>query len=460
MAQGISFLSLVEHQAAVASMIQREPNVDVFMSRVSGNTGMVFIRLKPREIRKMSCDQIIEKLRKQLADIPGAKIVLQNPPPIQVGGRMSKAEYQYTLQGGASIDELYECSRKMENVLSSLPELRDVSSDMQITNPQVNMIVDRDKAATMRVSVAQIENALYSAYGPRQISTIYAPEDQYSVLLELQPQYRRNSAALSLLYVRSSTGQQVPLSDLVRMEKCAGPLSVNHTGQLPSVTISFNLNTGVSLGQALDVIAKAANTNLANGVTASFQGTAKAFQDSMKGMNLLLILTVVVIYIVLGILYESFIHPITILTALPFAGLGALLSLWVCNIELSLYAFVGIIMLVGIVKKNGIMMIDFAIVAQRTENKSPEDAIIEACLVRFRPIMMTTFAALMAGIPIAIGWGAGGEARRPLGVAVVGGLLFSQLLTLYVTPVFYVCMEKLRVKLGRKPAAPVSQGAN
>ncbi len=462
-AQGISFAAMAEHQQAVASVIQQDPNVEAFMSRAgtstfggSGNTGFMFVRLKPRQERKMSADQVVQSLRGKLAAVPGIKVFLQNPPVINVGGRMSKSQYQYTLQG-SDAPELYAFATRMATELAALPELLDVTSDLQITNPQVNVAIDRDKAAVLGVSAAQIENALYSAFGPRQISTIYAPDNQYRVLLELLPEYQRDSSALSLIYVRSAAGKLVPLRELVQFEHGAGPLSVTHSGQLPSVTISFDLKPGVSLGPALASVQEHVRRSLPDTVSASFQGTAQAFQSSMKGLNMLLILTVVVIYIVLGILYESFIHPVTILTALPFAGLGALITLIAFKVDVSLYAFVGIIMLVGIVKKNGIMMIDFAISAQRDEGKSPQDAIVEACLTRFRPIMMTTMAALMAGIPIAIGFGTGGEARRPLGLAVVGGLVFSQFLTLYVTPVFYVWMETLRGWFRRHNPAPIPQ---
>ena len=312
------------------------------------------------------------------------------------------------------------------------------------------MEIERDKASASGVSAAQIETALYNAYGSRQISTILAPNNQYYVIMELEDQYQLDPSALKMLYVRSGSGQLVPLDAVANLTTGVGPLTINHQGQLPSVTISFNLKPGVSLGSAVDAVNKLAQSNLPPSIITSYQGTAQAFQSSMKGLGLLLILAILVIYLVLGVLYESFIHPITILSALPFAGFGALLTLLVFRVELSIYAFVGIIMLVGLVKKNGIMMIDFAIEAQRTEGKNPHDAILEACLIRFRPIMMTTMAALMAGLPIAMGFGAGAESRRPLGLAVVGGLLFSQTLTLYVTPVFYLYMESFRMKFTPK----------
>jgi HAE1 family hydrophobic/amphiphilic exporter-1 len=336
--------------------------------------------------------------------------------------------------------------------------LADVSTDLQIKNPQVSVRIDRDRATSLGVTVQQIEQALYDAYGSRQVSTIYTPNNQYWVILELLPEYQRDPSALQLLYLRSQKGTLIPLTSVASASNDIGPLSVNHSGQLPSVTLSFNLPPGVSLGTAENDVEKAARQTLPSTISSGFSGTAQAFQSSQQGLVFLLVLAIVVIYIVLGILYESFIHPLTILSGLPFAGFGALLTLAIFRTELSIYAFVGIIMLVGLVKKNAIMMIDFALDAERG-GKSPRDAIIEACSVRFRPIMMTTMAALMGTLPIAIGLGAGGESRRPLGLAVVGGLAFSQIITLYVTPVVYTYLDTLQHRLGRRARRSVAEPA-
>jgi HAE1 family hydrophobic/amphiphilic exporter-1 len=449
--EGSSFENMRDHQLAVADILGRDPNIAHFMSTVGGGTmnqGRVSIRLKPRG-QRLPADQVIRELTPKLNSVPGIRTYLQLPPSIRVGGRPTKTQYQFTMQS-ADIDALYDNAGKLDRVLRGLPNLQDVTTDLQIKNPQVSVRIDRDRATSLGVTVQQIEQALYDAYGSRQVSTIYTPNNQYWVILELLPEYQRDPSALQLLYLRSQRGNRVPLTAVASVSNDVGPLSVNHSGQLPSVTLSFNLPPGVSLGAAVTEVQKAAQQTLPSTISTGFSGTAQAFQASQQGLVFLLLLAVVVIYIVLGILYESFVHPLTILSGLPFAGFGALLTLLVFRTELSVYAFVGVIMLVGLVKKNAIMMIDFALDAERREGKSPREAIIEACSVRFRPIMMTTMAALMGTLPIAIGWGAGGESRRPLGLAVVGGLAFSQLITLYVTPVVYTYLDTLQHRLGRR----------
>ena len=455
-AQGISFPDLVRHQLQAMAIVARDPRVATYFSFSGGrgggaNTGVISLRLVPKSQRD-SIDKVIADLRPQLNAIPGMRISLQNPPPIRLGGRQANSQYQYTLQSGDTAT-LYASSQTMIDKMRKLTGFEDVTSDLQLRNPTVNVDIDRERAAALGMTMQQVEDALFSSYGTRQISTIYAPNNAYQVIMELDPRYQANPQALSLLYVRAASGQLVPLSTLAKFVPSYGPLAVNHSGQIPSVTIAFNLKPGFPLGAAVDAVNQTAKQTLPSSITTSFQGTAQAFQSSLQGLGLLLLVAIAVIYMVLGILYESFIHPLTILSALPFAGFGALLTLLVFHVDLSIYAFVGIILLVGLVKKNGIMMVDFALEAQR-KGKNATEAIYEACVVRFRPIMMTTMAALMGTIPIALGFGAGAESRRPLGLAVVGGLLFSQTLTLFVTPVFYVYMDKLR----RKPAGGTQGG--
>ncbi|HEV2223557.1 MAG TPA: efflux RND transporter permease subunit [Candidatus Acidoferrales bacterium] len=485
--QGISFDAMKAHQEVLNKIVWADPNTMQFFSSISEggqglNIGRFYDHLKDPSERPlttsatyndwdakvghvavigsllhavrplfehhMTIPDVMQEMQPKLNTIPGLKVFLQNPPPIRIGGQQTKSQYQYTLVSPQT-DQLYKYAQILSDKMKELPGLQNVTTDLQIKSPQVNVKIDRDKAQVVGVSPQQIENALFTAYGQRQISTIYAPNNEYWVIMELEPQYQLDPQMLSYLYVRSSNGQLVPLNSVASLATSLGPLTVNHMGQLPSVTISFDLLPGVSLGQGVDEIQKLAAETLPLTINTSFQGTAQAFQQSLKGLGMLLVMAILVIYIVLGVLYESFIHPLTILSGLPAAAFGALLTLLAFGMQLDLFGFVGIIMLIGIVKKNAIMMVDFALELERSGSHTAAEAAMQGCLIRFRPIMMTTMAAIMGTLPIAVGFGAGANSRRPLGVSVVGGLIFAQVVTLYLTPVFYTYMDSFQTWLGK-----------
>jgi hydrophobic/amphiphilic exporter-1 (mainly G- bacteria), HAE1 family len=487
-AQGISFDAMKTHHEQINKILLNDPNRSGFFSTIGmvgaggGNSGFIFIHLKqpgdrpeipnrtmlaldrkyghvpvigsalraltPLFARRPDITEVMQEMRQKLGTIPGIMVFLRNPPPIQIGGDVTESPYQLTLQS-PDTEELYRVATDLEHKMQGLDTIQDVTSDLQIASPQVDVKIDRDKASALNVTAQQVEDALYTAYGARQVSTIYAPNDEFWVIEELEDKYQRDPAALSMLYIRSSTGNLVPLNAVASLSTSLGPLTVNHLGQLPSVTISFNLRPGIAIGQAVDQINELTRL-LPPSISSQFRGTAQAFESSLTGLGVLLLIAILVIYIVLGILYESFIHPLTILSGLPSAAFGALLSLQIFHCSLDLYGFVGVIMLIGIVKKNAIMMVDFAIAREREGHTTAAKAVYEGCLVRFRPIMMTTMAALMGTLPIAIGAGAGANSRRPLGVAVVGGLVFSQLVTLYLTPVFYTYMDTFQGWMERR----------
>jgi HAE1 family hydrophobic/amphiphilic exporter-1 len=467
-AQGTSYQKLADYQNQVADIVRRNPNVQAVVSTVGGtaastlggpNLGQLVVHLKPRHERRQMVDEIISDLRPEVAKVPNILVYLQNPPTVRIGGQVSKSLYQFSMQSPDRA-ELYKAATDVRRALESVPGIQDLTSDLEVTSPQVDVQIDRDKAASLQVNASQIENAFYDAYGPRWVSTIYGSVNEYKVLLELKPQYQADPRAMSLLYFKSAAGALIPLDTLAKVTEQIGPQTVNHYGQLPAVTVSFNLAPGASLGTVLGQVRTIAERTLPQTVNGQFQGAAKAFEGSILNLAALLIVAVLVVYIVLGILYESYIHPLTILSGLPSAGFGALVTLAVFRMGLNIYAFVGIIMLIGIVEKNAIMQVDFALEAERS-GMTPLDAIYKGCLIRFRPIMMTTMAALLGAVPIALGYGAGGEARQPLGLAVVGGLLFSQLVTLYLTPVVYTYMATLQERLGRRTAreaAPMATG--
>ncbi|HUA84487.1 MAG TPA: efflux RND transporter permease subunit [Bryobacteraceae bacterium] len=449
-AQGTSFYEMLKYQTSVADVVASDPNVDTFMSSVgggfggqSGNNANMNIILKPANQRKLTMAQVMDELRPKIAGYAGFQTFMRVPPTINIGTRGSRAAYELTVLSPDTDALARESNRLLAAVQKESNYVVDVNSDLQVKSPRVNVVVDRDRAASLGLDVTQIENALYAGYGPKWSSTIYSPTNQYEVLMEIQQKYQAYSDYLSKIYFHATNGALIPISEVVKVKDDAMPQTINHTSVLPSVTISFNLKDGVALGDAVDRLNEVAARTLPDTMQVMFTGTAQVFQASLKNLTVLLIVAIGVVYIVLGVLYESYIHPFTILSGLPSACLGALATLIFFHVDLNIYSFVGLVLLVGLVKKNAIMQIDFALEAERKGNKTPAEAIYEGCLIRFRPIMMTTWAALLGAVPMALGYGSGGEARRPLGLAVCGGLLISQAVTLYLTPVVYTYMASL-----------------
>ena len=451
--QGVSFEYMREHQLAINSIVEKDNNIQGFMSSVgaggpsgSANNGRLMIALKPMDERRMKVDQIIQSLRGKCSNIAGLKTYFQNSPAIRIGGMSAKSTYQFSLSC-PDTTRLYAVADKFQKQVSDLPGLQDVNTDVQMRTLVLNMKLNRQRMAKLGITVSQVQDALNSAYSSRQVSVIYTPTNQYWVIAEVAPKYSNDPAMLSWLRVRSSSGQLVYLSSLAQVERTVGPQQINHIGQFPAVTVSFNLVPGVSLSQAISEIKDLAHTALPPDVTFALQGTAQTFESSFSNLGVLLVISILVIYIVLGILYESFIHPLTILSGLPSAGLGAMLILLIFQLPLDIYGFLGLILLIGIVKKNAIMMIDYAVDYSRAHDTDSRTAIHQACLTRFRPIMMTTAAALLGSLPIAIGMGQGSESRQPLGLTIIGGLLFSQVVTLFITPVFYIYLDRFQKAL-------------